>query len=156
MCVCVCVCGILHQTNRHGGDVSATGPRSENRPGDVNAALEWMWLQRETVAARIQEEPPRRRWWGEQRWQQGERVSYRLQRQFTKITINFVLTVVVYETILHHVGPKSLVCGAEPEQVPFCSGSVAEALKKVTLVTQDTRWRLKFRLVKRFLLALLR
>lgn len=69
---------------------------------------------------------------GEQ--QQGERVSYRPQLQFSEITINFFfLTGAINKRSLQHVGPESLVCGAEPEQVPFCSGSVAETLKKVVI-----------------------
>lgn len=37
MCCC-CVNVISHQTNRHEGGVSGTGPRSESRPEDVTAA----------------------------------------------------------------------------------------------------------------------
>lgn len=63
-----------------------------------------------------------RRWWGEQQ-QPEERVSER--SPITSKKRGYV------KKILQHVGSESLVSGAEPEQVPFCSGSVAEALKKV-------------------------
>lgn len=126
-----------------------TGPRSHSRPEDVTTAPEPELHEADDLGVNTKGTAAEgRRWWGEQ--QQGERVTHRPQLQFCEITINFVPGL-LYKKVLQHVGSESLVCGAEPEQVPFCSWSVAETLKKVVIKSCSRLWRFTLKLVEQFI-----
>lgn len=124
-----------HHTYRGGGDVSATGLRPHIGPEDVTAALGPLIPHEadgrgENTKGTAEDET---RWWGEQQQQQleeaEERASHRLVLLLSEINTNFEAR--RCKKTLQHVGSKSLVGGAESEQVPFCSRSAAEALEKV-------------------------
>lgn len=117
------------------GGLAAGCNRSFGSDGRGARAYETDKTQREHKRNRA-----RTRWWEEQLRQQerGERLSYRDDLHFllNKTPQIFFISydfLKLQEGPLQHVGPKSVVCGARPEQVAFCSGNAAETLKKVLL-----------------------